>query len=75
VPFELDTVIIEQSADTLEDASRRLLMTAITKNEGNASATMRELNIGRTRFYRMLKRFGLENRIQEARKLTDRRVP
>jgi len=75
VPFKLDIGISEQSTDTLEDASRRLLMTAITKNEGNASAIMRELNIGRTRFYRMLKRFGLENRIQEARKLTDRRVP
>jgi two-component system response regulator AtoC len=75
VPFELDTGIGEKSADTLEDASRRLLMTAITKNDGNASAIMRELNIGRTRFYRMLKKFGLENRIQEARKLTDRRAP
>jgi two-component system, NtrC family, response regulator AtoC len=72
--FESDTGINEQSADTLEHASRRLLMTAITKNDGNASAIMRELNIGRTRFYRMLKKFGLENRIQEARKLSDRRA-
>jgi two-component system, NtrC family, response regulator AtoC len=68
-----DSEITEGSADTLEDASRRLLMTAIMKNDGNASAVMRELNVGRTRFYRMLKKFGLENRIQEARRLSDRR--
>jgi len=54
----------EDSADdagdtTLEDYSRRLFIQALTRHEGNASAAMRELNIGRTRFYRMLKKFGL----------------
>jgi len=53
-----------QEADTtLEDHARRLLLQALTKHEGNASAAMRELNIGRTRFYRMLKKFGLEDKI------------
>jgi DNA-binding NtrC family response regulator len=73
-PFEVGVNVDLHSVDTLEDASRRLLTNAIVKNDGNASAIMRELNIGRTRFYRMLKRFGLENQIQEARRLTDRRV-
>ncbi len=53
--------------DTLEDASKRLLLAAIVKHEGNASAVMRELNVGRTRFYRMLRKFGLEGRIDEIR--------
>ena len=43
---------------TLEDASRRLLLAALTKHGGNASAAMREMNVGRTRFYRMIKKFG-----------------
>jgi DNA-binding NtrC family response regulator len=52
---------------TLEDFSKRLVIDALVKHEGNASAAMRELNIGRTRFYRMLKRFGLEDKIGELR--------
>jgi len=52
---------------TLEDFSKRLLVNALTKHDGNASAAMRELNIGRTRFYRMLKRFGLEGKIDSLR--------
>ena len=52
---------------TLEDFSRRLVVSALTKHEGNASAAMRELNIGRTRFYRMLKKFDLESKIGELR--------
>lgn len=58
----------EEDGATLEDASRRLLVAALVKHEGNASAAMRELNIGRTRFYRMLRKFGLEDRIDEIRK-------
>jgi len=57
----------ETDDTTLEDFSRRLLVNALTKHDGNASAAMRELNIGRTRFYRMLKRFGLEGKIDELR--------
>lgn len=57
-----------ETPDTLEDASKRLLLAAMVKHEGNASAVMRELNVGRTRFYRMLKRFGLENKIEEIRR-------
>jgi len=53
---------------TLEDASKRLLVAALQKHEGNASAAMRELNIGRTRFYRMLRKFDLEGQIDELRK-------
>ena len=64
----------EDSADdagdtTLEDYSRRLFIQALTRHEGNASAAMRELNIGRTRFYRMLKKFGLEGKIDELRQV------
>jgi DNA-binding NtrC family response regulator len=60
----------ETAADggTLEDASKRLLVAALQKHEGNASAAMRELNIGRTRFYRMLRKFDLEGQIDELRK-------
>jgi two-component system, NtrC family, response regulator AtoC len=54
---------------TLEDFSRRLLVNALTKHDGNASAAMRELNIGRTRFYRMLRKFDLESKIGELRLL------
>ena len=63
-------VTIEDSGTTLEDSSRRLLIAAMVKHEGNASATMRELKIGRTRFYRMLRKFDLEDRIEEIRKST-----
>ncbi len=52
---------------TLEDASKRLLVAAMVKHEGNASAVMRELNVGRTRFYRMLRKFGLETKMDEIR--------
>lgn len=54
---------------TLEDASRRLLYAALQKHEGNASAAMRELKIGRTRFYRMLRKFGLADKIEEFRQM------
>jgi DNA-binding NtrC family response regulator len=57
------------AAGTLEDASKRLLTAALVKHEGNASAVMRELKIGRTRFYRMLQKFDLEGKIDEIRKL------
>lgn len=57
-----------ETGGTMEDASRRLLLAALVKNEGNASAAMRELKIGRTRFYRMLRKFDLEGRIEEIRK-------
>ncbi len=57
----------EEQDTTLEDHSRRLLVQALTRHDGNASAAMRELKIGRTRFYRMLKKFGLEDKIGELR--------
>ncbi len=60
--------IPDDSGTTLEDSSRRLLVAAMVKHEGNASAAMRELKIGRTRFYRMLRKFDLEDRIEEIRK-------
>ena len=56
-----------ETPDTLEDASKRLLLAAMVKHEGNASAVMRELNVGRTRFYRMLRKFDLEGRIDDIR--------
>ena len=62
-----DFVVEAEAGGTLEDASKRLLVNALTKHNGNASAAMRELRIGRTRFYRMLKRFDLEDRIDEIR--------
>lgn len=57
----------ETEATTLEETSRRLLVAALKKHDGNASAAMRELKIGRTRFYRMLRKFDLERRIEEIR--------
>ncbi len=71
-PAKVSAAVVELEPDdvndtTLEEFSRRLLVNALTKHEGNASAAMRELNIGRTRFYRMLKRFGLEGKIDELR--------
>jgi DNA-binding NtrC family response regulator len=68
-PVEVATEPEESNDTTLEDYSRRLLLSALTKHEGNASAAMRELNIGRTRFYRMLKKFGLEGKIEELRQV------
>jgi DNA-binding NtrC family response regulator len=63
------TAVVELDEDggTLEDASKRLLLAALEKHEGNASAAMRELKIGRTRFYRMLKKFGFEDKMDEIR--------
>ncbi len=58
---------VDEQGGTLEDASKRLLMSALEKHEGNASAAMRELKIGRTRFYRMLKKFGFEDKMDEIR--------
>jgi two-component system response regulator AtoC len=53
--------------DTLAGASRKLVLSALTRNGGNASAAMRELNIGRSRFYRMLKAFRLEDTVSQIR--------
>lgn len=53
---------------TMEEASKLLLQAAIEKNEGNAAAVMRELKVGRTRFYRMLKQFHLVEAIDQARR-------
>ncbi len=52
---------------TLEEASRNLMLQALERHAGNASAVMRELNIGRARFYRMLRKYDLESRIGEFR--------
>ena len=52
---------------TLEDASRDLMLQALARHAGNASAVMRELNVGRARFYRMLSKYSLEARIEEFR--------
>ncbi|MCX6596684.1 MAG: sigma-54 dependent transcriptional regulator [Acidobacteria bacterium] len=57
----------DQAGGTLEEASRKLLLGALEKHDGNASAAMRELKVGRTRFYRMLKKFGLEETMDEIR--------
>jgi transcriptional regulator of acetoin/glycerol metabolism len=62
-----ETELSDDGSKTLEDASKRLLLAALVTHEGNASAVMRELNIGRTRFYRMLRKFGLEERIETIR--------
>lgn len=59
--------VASDSGGTLEDVSKRLLVAALLKHDGNASATMRELKIGRTRFYRMLRKFDLEGKIDEIR--------
>lgn len=67
-PPEVEMEMTADSAGTLEDVSKRLLSAALLKHEGNASAAMRELRIGRTRFYRMLRKFDLENKIDEIRK-------
>jgi len=71
----IEKVELEEPAEdklndtTLEDHSRRLVVNALTKHDGNASAAMRELHIGRTRFYRMLKKYGLEEKIDELRQV------
>ena len=62
-----DSGALPDAPDTLEDVSKRLLLAAMVKHEGNASAVMRELNVGRTRFYRMLKKFDFEGKIEEIR--------
>jgi len=69
IPVEAPAEPAALNDTTLEDYSRRLVTNALTKHEGNASAAMRELNIGRTRFYRMLKKFGLEGKIEELRQV------
>ena len=68
VEVEVEPEREKDDETTLEDFSRKLLVNALTKHDGNASAAMRELNIGRSRFYRMLKKFGLEGKIDELRK-------
>ncbi len=52
---------------TLEEASRSLMLLALERHAGNASAVMRELNIGRARFYRMLRKYDLDTRIEAFR--------
>lgn len=57
----------DEDSATLENASRRLLLQALARHGGNASAAMRELNIGRARFYRMIRRFGIAQKVDEMR--------
>lgn len=54
---------------TLDSAFKRLVVQALIRNGGNASAAMRELNIGRARFYRMIRRFELSSMIDELRQV------
>jgi two-component system NtrC family response regulator len=56
-----------ESSGTLEDFSRSLLIGALQKHSGNASAVIRELQIGRPRFYRLLKKYKLEEMIGDLR--------
>jgi DNA-binding NtrC family response regulator len=59
--------VIQADGSTLEDVSRSLLIASLKKHGGNASAVIRELRIGRPRFYRMLRNFKLEGMIEELR--------
>lgn len=52
---------------SLEDSSRNFIIQALNRNQGNISAVTRELNIGRPRFYRLMKKYGLENLVNEIR--------
>ena len=56
-----------EGGGTLEDFSRSILVAALKKHAGNASAVIRELQIGRPRFYRLLKKYKLEGTIEELR--------
>jgi DNA-binding NtrC family response regulator len=58
----------EDAGGTLEDVSKNLILATLAKHQGNASAAMRELSIGRTRFYRMLKKFDLEGAVGQMRR-------
>ncbi len=53
---------------TLEEVSKNLILATLGKHGGNASAAMRELSIGRTRFYRMLKKYDLEGAVGQMRR-------
>ncbi len=54
---------IEKTDGSLEQTSKRLFLAALIKHEGNASAVMRELRVSRPRFYRMLRKFDLEDQM------------
>lgn len=45
---------------SLDEIERLAIMAALKKHDGNVSATVRELGIGRTTFYRKVRRYKLE---------------
>jgi DNA-binding NtrC family response regulator len=51
---------LKDSAVTLEQAERQLILTALERCNGNRSMVSQQLGIGRTTLYRKLKEYGLE---------------
>jgi two-component system NtrC family response regulator len=52
---------------SLDDSSRNFITQALIRHGGNISAVTRELNIGRPRFYRLMKKYGLTNMVNDIR--------
>lgn len=55
------------SADTLEEIERNALVEAVDRCRGNLSMAIRELQIGRGKLYRKLKKYGLLAHVQVTR--------
>ena len=57
------------SPEKIEEIERKALVEAVERCGGNLSKAIRELQIGRGRLYRKLKKYGLMNRVEAQRKL------
>jgi Nif-specific regulatory protein len=57
----------QSSAGTLEEIERKALVEAVDRCDGNLSMAIRELQIGRGRLYRKLKKYDLMARVQVKR--------
>lgn len=68
VPVPVGAPLSAETGRSLEDASKQLLVRALQRSGGNVSAAMRELKVSRTRLYRMLKRYGLEESVESMRR-------
>jgi transcriptional regulator of acetoin/glycerol metabolism len=64
---EIAAAVPEPSSPSLEAAEARAILEALERNGGNASAAIRELRIGRAKFYRRLRKLGLEDRVERLR--------
>ena len=56
-----------QAADTMDEIERLAMEEALVRCGGNVSEAMRSLKMGRNRFYRKLKKYGLVEMLEQIR--------